>query len=155
MGKKEYRSALNSAKLELEEVLKQRAEADTRIAQLKNTIEVLTALCDDTDHSAGISIGGTPPVVAGLSSNIRMALADSPIALTAVQIRNALSNLGLDLSVYANEMTVVHNTIARLEKQGEVMDAGEASGKTVWTLTDKGKAAVRQTIATRKRLFGR
>ncbi len=42
------------------------------------------------------------------------------------------------MAQYANQLAVIHNTLARLEKQGEVTEL--AAG---WMLTEKGKLASR------------
>ncbi|MFI5090882.1 MAG: hypothetical protein ACHP7P_12560 [Terriglobales bacterium] len=157
MSTKEYTAALRAARAELEKLLKERANIDQRIAHLKNGIEVWETLSDSTDHSAGlrVSIGMTTPIAPGLSSNVRAALAESKLPLTAIQVRDRLAQAGLNLSVYASEMTVIHNTLNRLEKQGEVATVDAVGDKTLWTLTAKGREAMQKAEQVRKRIYGR
>jgi len=56
----------------------------------------------------------------------------------AQDVRTSLADQGFNLSQCANKLAVIHNTLSRLEKQGEVMQV--SSG---WVLTDKGKLASR------------
>lgn len=149
VNRENYQRALQSAQSELVELLRDRADVDSRIARLKQTIDGLTALCDETNPSAGTSaIGMIAPVPPGLTSNIRRALAEATSPMTAPQIRNALTKMGLNLSAYANEMAVIHNTLNRLEKQREVIAVAALQGQPLWTLSEKGKELARSPLVS-------
>jgi hypothetical protein len=51
-------------------------------------------------------------------------------------LRDGLSTHGFNVAQYANKLAVIHNTLSRLERQGEVIQV--PSG---WVLTDKGRLA--------------
>jgi len=115
----QYVDALNKARQELDDLLIQRAEMDGRISQLEVTINGLAALCDPTDYYQGTP---HPPLdaSAGITDAIRMVLNQSHTAMTAPQIRDALLDMGYDTSRYASILTVIHNTIKRMNDQGEI-----------------------------------
>jgi len=71
-----------------------------------------------------------------LTSAIRQLLAVSIAPMRPPDVRTALADQGFNLSQYANKLAVIHNTLGRLEKQGEAL---QVSGG--WVLTDKGKLA--------------
>jgi hypothetical protein len=129
MGKEEdYRRALDAARKDLTKVLQDRTELDQRASELKKTIEGLSALCDEEDYSTGLPEGATLADV-GISNAIRVVLRDtSDPALTPTEIRDELEKRGLNLSEYASEMAVIHNTLARLERQGEVIKLTNRDG---------------------------
>jgi len=121
MAKDDYRRALEAARRELAKVLQDRSELDRRAAELKKTIEGLSALCDEADHPAGLLQGGSLADV-GISDAIRAVLreTDNP-AMSPTEIRDELKKREVNLEDYASEMTVIHNTLARLERQGEII----------------------------------
>ena len=129
MVKENYKLALQSAREELEKLLKQRAKIDDRIAHLQRTVGGLAALCDETDHSkklrldfAGLfDFSGRVPVQPeqGMTNAIRTILAKAQFPRTAPQIRDILSRAGFKMDEYASPLAPIHNTLKRLEKQGE------------------------------------
>ena len=138
MNKADYRKALHSARVEFEKLLQERAGLDNRIVRLKQTIAGLAGLCngnDRTRHSLN-NITPLPPRFMRLTSAMRQLLAESTAPMRPPDIRNALGDRAFNLAQYANKLAVIHNTLSRLEKQGEAL---QVSGG--WVLTDKGKLA--------------
>jgi len=147
MGEKsqaDYRRALQAAKSEFEGLIQQRVELDKRIVCLKQTINGLTAM-EQQDHQTRrslTSLASLPPRFTRLTHAIRQALVSAATPLRPPQLRNALLAHGLTMSQYSNKLAVIHNTLARLERQGEVIEIA-----TGWTLTEKGKlAAVKDSL---------
>jgi hypothetical protein len=140
MSKTDYRKALDSARAEFEKLLQERAGLDSRIVRLKQTIAGLTSLCNGNDDTrrALSKIVPLPPRFMRLTSAIRQLLAESTSPMRPPDVRTSLADQGFNLSQYANKLAVIHNTLSRLEKQGEAM---QVSGG--WVLTDKGKLASR------------
>jgi hypothetical protein len=119
-----YQKALRVAKKELQALLKERADLDTRISQLKQTVTNLAVL---TGESSALEDPAADPSE-GISNGIRRALFTSSVPLTPPQIRDALVKAGFSME-YSSVLTVIHNTLKRLEKQGEVVQT--PSGWTV------------------------
>ena len=124
-----YRRALEDAKKELAGLVKQRAELDQRIERLARSIEGLAPLCDGEDFKGFIQgvmrgmHGGSLPSEdddLSLSDSIRRIIANSLFAISVTEIRDALVTEGFDPNRYANFLTVIHNTLRRLQKQGEI-----------------------------------
>ena len=68
-------------------------------------------------------------------------LTEAKLPLTAPEIRTGVVNLNVDLSQYVNASAVIHNTLTRLEKQGEVMRVVNPAGQTAaYALVKKNKA---------------
>lgn len=114
----DYKRVLQKARKDLEAALQEKEELDARIAGLRQTIAGLAALSGepytvpDTEATPGISHG------------IRRVLATSPNPLTAPEIRDALARkpeFRTTLESYANPLSVIHNTLARLVRQNEVV----------------------------------
>ena len=138
MCKTDYRRALQSARAEFKKLLRERAQIDNRIIRLKQTITGLMGLCD-ANHNVLRSLNNNtplPPRFMRLTSAIRQVLAESVLPMRPPGLRDALHNRGLNLAQYANKLAVIHNTLTRLGRQGEVT---EMSGG--WLLTEKGKLA--------------
>jgi hypothetical protein len=106
---RDYQRALDAACREYEALTKQRAELDTRIAQLTQSIGNLTRLC-----------GSAPTVPLGLTDACRMVLKAAGHPLTALEVRDQLEAMGMDLSKYSSELAAIHTILKRLRASGEV-----------------------------------
>jgi len=138
MRKTDYRKALHSARAEFDRLLQKRADLDSRIVRLKQTIAGLMGLCEVADKTRR-PLNHTiplPPRFMRLTSAIRQILAESAVPMRPPDLRDGLSNHGFNVAQYANKLAVIHNTLSRLERQGEVIQV--SSG---WVLTDKGRLA--------------
>lgn len=134
MNREEYKNALEAAHREIQHCLEERARIDERLAQLKSTSEALSKLLNiENAHLikqlAELSI--QVPADPGITKAIRELLANSKIPLAATEIKAGVETLGVDLSQYVNASAVVHNTLTRLEKQGELVRVVNAAGQTV------------------------
>jgi hypothetical protein len=128
MAREEYREALSAAREDLRQVLADRAALDQRAGELKKIIDGLAVLCDETDHSSGIETGESLSGV-GITDAIRSVLRDTEDpAMSPTEIRDELKKRGVKLDDYASEMTIIHNTLARLEKQNEVIKLSDPDG---------------------------
>jgi hypothetical protein len=117
----DYRKALDTATRELESLTAQRAELDRRIGQLLQTVGNLMRLCNLT-----------PTVPLGLTDGCRMVLRAAASPLTAVEVREQLAAMGLDLSRYENDLAAIHTTLKRLNQSGEVRFIPQAWGKPAY-----------------------
>jgi hypothetical protein len=102
-----YRTALDAARRELDELLARRGELDTRIAQLRQIVGTLAPLCSEP---ADLDLG--------LTEACRSVLRGS-VALRAPDIRDRVRALGVDLSRYSNGLGAVHTVLKRLVEAGE------------------------------------
>jgi len=133
-----YLEALENARAELSALVKQRSELDERIVRLTKSIEGLQSLCEDKGQSAGL----TPKIECelsdsmGLSDAIRQILANSILPRTAPEIRDFLVAEGFEPNDYSNMLTVIHNTLRRLERQGEISKV-RFPGGSFWGWTRK------------------
>ena len=139
MDKSDYRKALQAARTEFQRLIHERVALDQRIVRLKQTIASLSGLCDTNNAPESLNrVIPLPPKFMRLTSAIRQILADSNTPMRPPELRRGLLERGLNMAQYANQLAVIHNTLARLEKQGEVTEL--AAG---WMLTEKGKLASR------------
>lgn len=105
------------------ELTKQRAEMDERMRHLRTLARTLGQMLGVKEASTGAQFNELINVVqidTGVSDAIRQVLAGSGIPLSAPEIKRTLEQFGFDLSGYANSSAVIHNTLTRLVKQGEV-----------------------------------
>ena len=116
----QYRTALDAARTELDELLHQRSELETRIAQLRQTVATLATLCDET-----------PDLDIGLTEACRNVLRGAT-ALRAPDIRDRVAALGVDLSKYANGIGAVHTVLKRLVEAGEIKAIAGYDKRTVY-----------------------
>jgi hypothetical protein len=117
MTSEDYRSALAAAITEYEELGARRREIDDRLAQLAQTIGTLTRL-----------LGLTPTVPLGLTDACRLVLRGG-LPMTPVEIRDRLLAIGVDLSIYSNELSAIHTVLGRLNQAGEIRLLPRTSGK--------------------------
>jgi hypothetical protein len=134
----DYSKTRDAAIAEIQEILLKRAALDERLNQLKKIVDALSALLDDVpevnprmnDGHAALSAAllGTGM---GISNAIRQALASSNAPMSPIDIREILANSGFDFGKYASAMTVIHNTLKRLEAQGEFIGVRNKAGQVV------------------------
>jgi hypothetical protein len=111
----DYRAALQAAIKEYEALGAQRRQIDDRLAQLAQTIGTLTRL-----------LGLSPTVPIGLTDACRLALRGSGLPLTPVEVRDRLQSMGVDLSVYTNDLSAIHTILKRLNDASEIRSAAKA-----------------------------
>ena len=117
MSNDEYVKAFEAANREMESLMQQRADLEHRILHLRQTLVSLSHLC-----------GFTPTVSWGMTDGVRFILRRSKRALTAVDVREELSNWGFDMSKYANDLSAIHTVLKRLNKAGEIRFVARTPG---------------------------
>jgi hypothetical protein len=128
-----YKQTLDMLRTERDELTGQRDSLNSRIAALTRSIEGLEVLCDESDHSAGLlpeSNADQAGADLGISDAIRKFLSDSPLSVP--DIRDSLVQVGFDPAAYSNILTVIHNTLRRLDKQGQAHPVTTPGGTTKW-----------------------
>ncbi len=112
-----YRRALEAAVREYEALGARRREIDVRLSQLAQSIGTLTRL-----------IGLTPTVPLGLTDACRLVLRGG-VPMTPTDVRDRLLAIGVDLSIYASELAVIHTVLKRLNEAGEIRLIPRPGGK--------------------------
>jgi len=121
MTEHDYRSALDAAIKEYEALGEQRRRIDDRLAQLGQTIGTLNRL-----------LGLRPTVPLGLTDACRMALRGAGLPLSPLEVRDRLVAIGIDLSVYSNELSAIHTVVKRLNDAGEIRFVTKGAGKPAY-----------------------
>src|SRR5262245_3397333 len=131
MTAENYRAALDAAIKEYEALGQQRRDIDNRLAQLAQTIGTLSRL-----------LGLTPTVPLGLTDACRLALRGAGLPLTPMEVRDRLHSIGVDLSIYTNELSAIHTILKRLNDAGEIRFVAKAAGKQayIWNYDVKSVA---------------
>ena len=114
----QYKSALDAAVREYEELGRQRKEIDERLAQIQQTIGTLNRLC-----------GFVPNVYWGLTDACRVVLKGAGTPMTPMEVRDRLDAIGFDLSKYSNSLAAIHTVLKRLNEGGEVLFVERPGGK--------------------------
>jgi hypothetical protein len=120
----DYKRALDAACREFEQLTQERAELDTRISQLHESISALTRLC-----------GYTPTVPWGLTDAMRVVLMRSDHPMTPTEVRERLRVIGFDFTKYTNDLSAIHTVLKRLNKGGEVRFVARAPGNHAYQWT--------------------
>jgi hypothetical protein len=61
--------------------------------------------------------------------------------MTPVDVRDRLQGIGVDLSVYTNELAAIHTILKRLNEAGEIRLIPQVSGKHAYLWQRPAKAA--------------
>jgi hypothetical protein len=115
-----YRTALDAAITEYERLGTERRAIDKRLSELAQTIGTLSRL-----------IGLVPTVPLGLTDACRLVLRGG-VPMTPVDVRDRLLAIGVDLSVYANDLSAIHTVLKRLNEAGEIRLIPRASGRNAY-----------------------
>ncbi|HEX2443577.1 MAG TPA: hypothetical protein VHJ77_06490 [Vicinamibacterales bacterium] len=125
MNRQDYRRALEAAIKEYEQLRTQRDAIETRLAQLRLTIANLGALC-------GLPSERLEQPELGLTDACRSVLRASFGGLTAAQVRERLTSLGIDPDRYSNPLASIHIVLKRLVAAGEIWTYKTRDGKPVY-----------------------
>ena len=115
-----YRDALAAAVQEYEALGAERREIDSRLSHLAQTIGTLSRL-----------LGLTPTVPLGLTDACRLVLRGG-LPMTPVEVRDRLLGIGVDLSIYSNDLSAIHTVLKRLNEAGEIRLVPRANGKNAY-----------------------
>ena len=124
-----YEQALTAAEDELEALLTEESEIQSRLVEVKSrketiehTVESLNALLGKTESSDSIGLTDAIRQVMGTKVNTPM---------LPTNIRADLRNIEFAIDDYSNPLAVIHSTLKRLEKQEEVFThISQRDGKT-------------------------
>ena len=119
MSKDEYRRALDAAVREYERLTAEHVALESRIAQLKHSIAALTKLC-----------GYEPTVPLGLTDACRLVMRNAAAPLTALDVRDRLSSIGVDIDKYSNALASIHTVLKRMHDAGELVERDRADDPT-------------------------
>lgn len=115
-----YRTALDAAIKEYERLGDERRTIDRRLSELAQTIGTLSRL-----------LGLVPTVPLGLTDACRLVLRGG-LPMTPVEVRDQLLAIGVDLSVYANDLSAIHTVLKRLNEAREIRLIPRAAGKSAY-----------------------
>ena len=107
MTSEDYRSALAAAIREYEALGEQRREIDARLSQLAQTIGTLSRL-----------LGLTPTAPMSITDAIRLATR-SGVPMTPLDVRERLLSIGVDLSGYSNDLSVIHTVLKHISPENQ------------------------------------
>jgi hypothetical protein len=116
----DYRAALEAAAKEYETLGEERRRIDDRLTQLAQTIGTLSRL-----------IGLTPTVPLSITDAVRLAMR-AGVPMTPTEVRDRLLSIGVDLSIYTNELAVIHTVLKRLNEAGEIRILPKRGGRTAY-----------------------
>jgi hypothetical protein len=117
----DYRTALSTAVAEYERLGEERRQIDDRLSHLAQTISALSRL---------LGLVATQPL--GLTDACRMIYRNAGVPMSPTEVRDRMKEVGIDLSVYSNEMAAIHTVIRRLHDAGELRLVTTSPGKNVY-----------------------
>jgi len=131
-----FEVALQEARKSLKEAYEEHAAIEQRIVSLKQAIDGLTTLCEPGEPEPRIHTQGRDTQTGieiqssfSLSLAIRQIFSDSTKYLTPTEVRDALLKIdGNFEEKYKQPLVPIHNTLKRLEAQGELVSFRDDTG---------------------------
>jgi hypothetical protein len=124
----------------LSELLTDRARIDKEIVGWKRVIDsVLSVSESEASDPSDVEVSAFVENETGLKTikftdGVRMVLSQNTsreVPISVPEIRDQLVNLGFDFAKYAQPLVPIHNTLKRLEDQGEVNPLKNDQGQTL------------------------
>jgi hypothetical protein len=132
--------ALETAHQKLNQLLSDRGRIDKEIVDWKRVIDSLLAVsASDIDDPSDVEVSAFVNDKPGkttikFTDGVRMVLrqnASPNMSISVPEIREQLINLGFNFAKYAQPLVPIHNTLKRLEEQGEVRPLKNEMGQTL------------------------
>ena len=118
---KPYRDALDAARQELTQCIRQQGELTERIKWLRATIASLQAMVGEPPDGEMFQVFVGLDPEAGITSAVRYFLSLNPNSrFTPAEILDGLKSTGFKLPAYSNVFAVICKVLERLKTAGEV-----------------------------------
>ncbi|MGD0569779.1 MAG: hypothetical protein ABSA78_15370 [Candidatus Sulfotelmatobacter sp.] len=135
MASHDYRTALDAAVAELEDLLMTQEVLRGRILSLRKTVYALSTLCQE----AGEKLEWRERSSARLKEVLESSITDdilnvvygSAVPLTTTGVRNELEKIGT-LERHKNPLATINAVLTRLVQQGKLMETKTTSGRKAW-----------------------
>jgi hypothetical protein len=134
-------AAIKTANERLAKLLADRAKTDKDIVEWKRVLESLSAVsessedADPSDVEVSAFVENKPATLTiKFTDGVRMVLRQNASRTTPIsvpEIREHLINLGFSFAKYTQPLVPIHNTLKRLEEQGEVSHYKNEQGQTM------------------------
>ena len=132
-GKSSYKQAFDDARAELEDIFEEESRMEKRREEMERRKEILIKMMKTIGQFLGKDMGKEQ----GLTDAIREILSERiKVGRTPASIRNRLREMEFDIDSYSNPLAVIHTTLKRLTKQGEVKVKRRDGGRRVYYCTE-------------------
>ncbi len=123
MDLRKLQNTINAIRQELNEKIGKRDLLNMQIMRLEANLKGLKSLAKQEKLNAF-----REKLDVGITDAVRTAMRLAGTPLSAPQVKERLNNYGFDLHRFKNPSAVVHNTLQRMEKQGEIIPAANGKG---------------------------
>ncbi len=133
------KAALEHAQRQLADLLADRQNIDKQIMRWKRVVDSLAVVSEDVDTSipADLELPASFFVrELRFTDAVRAIVERSQVGVTPMEVRDELIRIGFDLTKYKQQMVPVHNTLKRLEEQGEIYSVKTQPDTTIYRRID-------------------
>jgi hypothetical protein len=129
-------TALSHAKERLSSLVKEREKIEKEIVDWKRVVDTLSVVAESenfelpSDLELPIGFAGKKATVK-FTDAVRQVMKNIHGTISAPQVRDQLMAIGFDFSKYKQELVPVHNTLRRLEEQGEARAVKNENGQII------------------------
>lgn len=115
-----YKQALQKAKADLINAIRQREELNLKIARLDQVVKALSAELEKAPNLEALENA----LRTGVTFNdlVLSVVNRVPVAVSPIWVRSQLQFHGCDLTRYSNPMAMIHQALKRLAEQGKLHD---------------------------------
>lgn len=135
MASHDYRTALDAAVTELEDLLMTQEVLQGRILSLRKTVYALSTLCqeagEELEWRERSSARLKEVLESSITDDILSVVYGSTVPLTTSGVRNELEKIGT-LERHKNPLATINAVLTRLVEQGKLLETKMNGGRKVW-----------------------
>lgn len=132
MANKDYRKAYGAATKELESLLQQKKQIESRVISIRKTMNALSTLLQESGDRGWLANMLGALEEESLTDDILAAIVQSTEPMTTTDVHNELKKFSRSVAEHKNPLATINAVLKRLVEQGKARETRKG-GRKAWT----------------------